>query len=1167
MKNRLTLGIFNVALIALMACSPKTAESNEAEPPLIEAEITADNTGNDQTFSENKVKKEKIPEWVNVPSLPEFPAHRNESIKNGLAYLATDYQVYLTNEGYRYFSRVAYKIVERNGLETAAQITKAFDPTLEELEFNYLHVIRNGKKQNRLETATIQELRREDNLTSGLVDGNITAMIQIEDIRVGDIIDYGYSGIVRTPLWQKHYFHNFAASYGVPLARESIEISIPNTTRLTTDNINGSPRPKITDEGDRTIYYYNIVDPEPNKTYSNVPNDIILYPYILISTMSSWEEVSEWAVNVYDVEMGLTADFKKKLKRIKRTHKKPEDRMIEVFRWVQSDIRYLGIESGINSHQPRAPKITLEKGYGDCKDKSSLLVSALRELGITAHSVLVSTSSGHMLPQLLPSITNFDHVIVLAEIDGKKYWLDPTLSYQGGKADNLAPLDYGYVLPIKAGAQNLVKIEVSEPKKPTSFITETYTLLENGGMNLDITSEYVSSDADSMRRKVVGQNKKNISKKYLDYYADLYPSISTSDDIDIIDNFDDNKLVINEHYYLTPEDYEINELADGIIVKASTLKDKLPRSLEADRDIKLALPVNLFLKHVIEIKTPGRKFSPPDDLSLEQSGIYFVRNYRSENETFFIEYELRVRKKVASLADARAVIELAEKINDESARTIYPKAAKESLTKRLELDFTLSDDIELKLEKVSSLLQKEKNIQALEILNDLEKTYIKKDPVRGYIQVLRAAILEGQNRNEAALPLFKEAFALYTPDTKGVFYTYASLLRENDKNLETIEIMRRLFEKHPDATTNVNYKWLWRLAGELYREEHFKEYESLIVALAAAQISHIHEINKADLAFGQAIPILGRNGDAEQAKAYLPYLSNPTDILYILIDKEQNSLWPELENVAGKGLSDAMAKYVVETSKIAAENMDDFKAKKRKLYAFMMAGKMEDALTLGAETVNNWSKIEAVGDEAYWFVIAYADALSYEGHNDEADALYNKLLAIGIENQPSLINVAIDYVGFLMMVGDFDKTLNQIDKYENMEQFDASDYGWMFLHQFKACAMTELGNKQDALALYNEKTEKITDTNIATHFMAQICMGELDAAEKTLINRLKTKKHREGALGVFTTASPRKVTSSYRAELMKRVRKVSERPKVQSVFKTYGRTFEIAGPAEVWEEY
>ena len=100
--------------------------------------------------------------------------------------------------------------------------------------------------------------------------------------------------------------------------------------------------------------------------------------------------------------------------------------LAEALRFVQSDIRYVSISIGTNSHRPYAPAVVLHRRYGDCKDKSALLVTILRDLGINAKPVLVSVSYRKGFGDWLPSPKLFDHAIVRVELDGRQYWLDPT---------------------------------------------------------------------------------------------------------------------------------------------------------------------------------------------------------------------------------------------------------------------------------------------------------------------------------------------------------------------------------------------------------------------------------------------------------------------------------------------------------------------------------------------------------------------------------------------------------------------------------------------------------------------------------------------------------------------------------------------------------------------
>src|SRR3546814_13646976 len=97
---------------------------------------------------------------------------------------------------------------------------------------------------------------------------------------------------------------------------------------------------------------------------------------------------------------------------------KAEDRVTEVTRYIQDNIRYVGEEMGEGSYVPRRPALVLERGYGDCKDKSLLLAVALRRVGIDAVPALVSTSPGFDLPDR-KSVVSGKRVSVRVDLGGR----------------------------------------------------------------------------------------------------------------------------------------------------------------------------------------------------------------------------------------------------------------------------------------------------------------------------------------------------------------------------------------------------------------------------------------------------------------------------------------------------------------------------------------------------------------------------------------------------------------------------------------------------------------------------------------------------------------------------------------------------------------------------
>src|SRR5690606_16334671 len=116
----------------------------------------------------------------------------------------------------------------------------------------------------------------------------------------------------------------------------------------------------------------------------------------------------------------------------------PEQQILAALRMVQDDIRYFSLALAESTHRPTPPGMVLERRFGDCKDKSLLAVTLLRELGFDAHVALVRSDGGALLPHLMPSIKAFDHAIVTVHHDGRDWWFDPTMLYQRGRIEDMA---------------------------------------------------------------------------------------------------------------------------------------------------------------------------------------------------------------------------------------------------------------------------------------------------------------------------------------------------------------------------------------------------------------------------------------------------------------------------------------------------------------------------------------------------------------------------------------------------------------------------------------------------------------------------------------------------------------------------------------------------------
>ena len=281
----------------------------------------------------------------------------------------------------------------------------------------------------------------------------------------------------------------------------------------------------------------------------------------------------------------------------------------------------------------------LRSGYGDCKDKSLLLVAMLRQMGIRAYPALTSSERGPGLPERPPSPTAFDHVIVQVVWNGKSYWVDPTASHQGGRFPQTTPLTYAWALPIKPGQDKLEPIPLQVDAETTVDIVERYTLAPNGGpLKLTVRTSYRADEADATRAHLASASRQAIEKRSLAYYGQSYPGIRAVAAIEVKDDRDANILTLVESYELAREAFEKNGLDATFMLNAeSILVFEAPAGVR-HAALQVAYPINR--RHRIIVDTPGRRPPAPADASIDGVAFKMTLEVDRQGDVLMMDYRL-----------------------------------------------------------------------------------------------------------------------------------------------------------------------------------------------------------------------------------------------------------------------------------------------------------------------------------------------------------------------------------------------------------------------------------------------------------------------------------------------------------------------------------------------
>ncbi len=512
-----------------------------APAPQIDREI--------QLASDAFVKDARIPKWVRPHAIPEAKA-----IGPAILQIA-DSQIMVGDQPQSYSHR-AIKVNDALVLSNIGRVPIAFIPAYQRVVLHTLQVVREGQVLDRLPAAQIRFLQRETGLENNVYSGVVTASILIDDLRVGDTLELAYSVIGSNPVFGTLYSAVEGWDQALPIELRRVILNVPVQRKVAWkfqgDLAKNFPTPtETTRDGIRSLVFeeQSLKGMPPE---AGVPSGFSLDRWLEFSEYPSWNAVATWAASLFDVSEAPNAE-RAALVATLMTRATVEERVVGALEFVQSQVRYFSVSLGTSSHRPTAPNTVLTRRYGDCKDKSLLLIALLKDMGIASTPVLARLGNRTGFDGWLPTPLAFDHVIVEVDVDGKPWFLDPTRLGQHGKLARMGQVhDGSQVLPASATATELRRVEVANRDELTlDERVETLTLksLDSDG-ELTVVQTLHGVGAESARVVHGALPKDRIDAIFTSDMEKRYPGAKLLESLRVDDDRDNNRFVATSRYTL-----------------------------------------------------------------------------------------------------------------------------------------------------------------------------------------------------------------------------------------------------------------------------------------------------------------------------------------------------------------------------------------------------------------------------------------------------------------------------------------------------------------------------------------------------------------------------------------------------------------------------------------
>ncbi len=316
------------------------------------------------------------------------------------------------------------------------------------------------------------------------------------------IVEYAYEVQHTRPFLLHDYYTRFALQEFFPVKERVMEIILPANRNLHIAYFKTDIKPTIEESDGKVKYTFTNRDsveiiPEPNMPG---PTDKDVFPQVHCWTLSCWDVISKWYAGLVKEQMQsdeALVDFTRKLVAGKT---KDEEKIRAIFDFVARKIRYMAVEIGPHTMKPHPARDVFKKKYGDCKDKTTLLLTMLKTAGIEGRLALVPKDPD-TLDEDAPSMSYFNHVIAaVPRKDGTFYWLDATNVV--ASTDSVPFLVPSKVLLINEdGSYQFVKTPDLDDRRDYTDLVQRVHVKESGDAEVDNIYSSYGKCAEAERNK------------------------------------------------------------------------------------------------------------------------------------------------------------------------------------------------------------------------------------------------------------------------------------------------------------------------------------------------------------------------------------------------------------------------------------------------------------------------------------------------------------------------------------------------------------------------------------------------------------------------------------------------------------------------------------------
>ena len=333
----------------------------------------------------------------------------------------------------RYTTHQVVKILTERGIQKYGDIAIPYQPTAQNIGVNIARTITADGTMLYPPEEAFNDATPPGLLSQNLYSDAMWKVISMVGLAPGVCVEYQVTLEDKVPGGETWITGGYNFQSTEVALETSYALQVPKAWHLqwkiANDPLNTSIQsPEVSyTENDTVVYIWRYGETPALAIEEGMPHINDIAPRLRYSSIADWNDVYMWYKELAKGRYTPDAKIEGKVQQLTQDLATEEAKIRALYHFVAADIRYVGIELGQSAYQPSSATEVFQVQYGDCKDKTTLLISMLDLIGIKAYPVMMSVAPYERIDTALPALNQFNHMIAAIPTGSDTYiWLDPT---------------------------------------------------------------------------------------------------------------------------------------------------------------------------------------------------------------------------------------------------------------------------------------------------------------------------------------------------------------------------------------------------------------------------------------------------------------------------------------------------------------------------------------------------------------------------------------------------------------------------------------------------------------------------------------------------------------------------------------------------------------------